>query len=429
MALPVRQIRWYDSPPMAKKQNAPKSAVAYFDEQLDTLRERVPAALGQFDEKAVHESRVATRRLKAGLDLLCDLGDAKGMRQLNRAGRRLRRRLGPLRDLDVMIKYLAGAKVPQRLVPALAWLQSGMVEQRELARHDDLRKGKKIEKLLKPLGVWAELRLEIEATSGALAPLLADALHARLDQFAGRAMDLAALRGGGSTGAAGGVRAGAIVARGGANVARGGANVARGGSRGAGGDQPSVAPPSGSIDVHAVRIEGKALRYTLELAAAHGMRIPQSIFRAFKKMQDALGDWHDQVVLAERTMNQWVTAELSHHNPELALDVLDLARHFQQSSARHLRTFSTLWQRSGDTLIATLRERVPLTRSVIELSPAAPQTTGGGDDASLDPMGTSKSASSSTQDASQDDETADDADQSDDAADDLTPLPTGEQSK
>jgi CHAD domain-containing protein len=122
--------------------------------------------------------------------------------------------------------------------------------------------------------------------------------------------------------------------------------------------QPPVdAPP---VDVHELRIDGKAVRYAFELAAAHGLPVPKKVAKIFKSMQDALGDWHDEVVLAERILRIAVDTELPLHRPALAASVLDVARSFLQRSERSLSTFKAQWKRSGDSLRQTLAERVPL---------------------------------------------------------------------
>src|SRR5439155_26632862 len=49
-------------------------------------------------------------------------------------------------------------------------------------------------------------------------------------------------------------------------------------------------------DPHELRIAGKLLRYTFEmLRFTRGHKPPANVVRTFKRMQDALGDWHDQV--------------------------------------------------------------------------------------------------------------------------------------
>ena len=75
----------------------------YMDELVESMRKDTPAALKQFDEDAIHDTRVATRRLKAALELLEPVLSDAHRKPVAKAGKRLRRRLGPMRDLDVML--------------------------------------------------------------------------------------------------------------------------------------------------------------------------------------------------------------------------------------------------------------------------------------------------------------------------------------
>ena len=44
--------------------------IKYLDQLTDTLRTLIPAALKDHEVDAIHDARVATRRLKAALDLM-----------------------------------------------------------------------------------------------------------------------------------------------------------------------------------------------------------------------------------------------------------------------------------------------------------------------------------------------------------------------
>ena len=78
----------------------------YLDAQVEELRDQLPSAVEALEPSAVHRSRVATRRLKAGLALLKPLLAGKRRKQFGKLGRDIRRALGPLRDLDVMRGHL-----------------------------------------------------------------------------------------------------------------------------------------------------------------------------------------------------------------------------------------------------------------------------------------------------------------------------------
>lgn len=295
-------------------------SLAYFDEQIEALLTHTPAALAAFDKTGIHQARVATRRLKAGLDLLVSLLEKGDLDELSKAGKRLRRRLGPLRDLDVMIDHLRKYPAPVKLKPAVEWIVGQFEQVRTKARQIDREEGKKPHKLLDAFDGWWPIRHRLEQHQGAIASLLAYALHERFDRFA----QVADWVSGVST-------------------------------------PPPDEPP---IDVHELRIDGKALRYTFEIAGAHGIKVPKSVFKSFKAMQESLGTWHDFVVLADETVKRWATVELALHDPDAASLVLDLAKQFLKDSTKHLNQFKSKWRRSGPTIRNALHDRVPLTRDV-----------------------------------------------------------------
>jgi hypothetical protein len=109
-------------------------------------------------------------------------------------------------------------------------------------------------------------------------------------------------------------------------------------------------------DVHALRIAGKLLRYTLELSAPTGYRLSDSVLRSFKKMQDALGTWHDYVVLGEAALRAALKSQLSIHREHLYHQVLDLARMLCSAGERQLDSFGTLWRDRGALVAASISE-------------------------------------------------------------------------
>ena len=60
------------------------------------------------------------------------------------------------------------------------------------------------------------------------------------------------------------------------------------------------------------------------MAAVEGHELPKSVLRLFKKMQDALGLWHDYVVLAETAMEISVEEILAAIDPVMQQRVLDV---------------------------------------------------------------------------------------------------------
>src|SRR5262249_28345727 len=146
---------------------------------------------------------------------------------------------GPLRDLDVMLGHVEHVATG-RMKPAGEWLTAQMK-----SRQDEMRKRTTRNiappRVLARLGTWWGVREELAESHRAVDTLLSESLHLQLDAFVERADAI-------------------------------------------------------SGDPHELRIAGKSLRYTLEMAVEEGHRLPAAVTRAFKQMQDALGLWHDYVV-------------------------------------------------------------------------------------------------------------------------------------
>lgn len=67
----------------------------------------MPAVIAGEDPKAVHKVRVASRRLRAAMDVAADCFPAKWYRPLRKTAKRITRNLGEVRDRDVMLDALA----------------------------------------------------------------------------------------------------------------------------------------------------------------------------------------------------------------------------------------------------------------------------------------------------------------------------------
>jgi CHAD domain-containing protein len=208
-----------------------------------------------------------------------------------------------------MLQHLAEMKAPPRSAAAVEWFGHKLQDRRAEQRLDAARKLTP-RKAMSRLGAWEDLEHEIAAAEPASGPLLARVAPQQVRDFAARADRLAA--GPHSTDAA----------------------------------QPATAPE----DVHALRVAGKLLRYTLELAEPLGHDVPKSVVKDFKALQEALGLWHDYVVLAEQALSLALEAVLAAHRPDLFGQVLEFARACWQRSDRHLEQFRTLWRRRGADL-------------------------------------------------------------------------------
>lgn len=279
------------------------------DERVAELHELARRAFRSGDVKAVHHARVTTRRLKAALDLLAPLLPRDGTEKFAKALRRLRRALGPLRDLDVMLGHLKELDAPPELAPAVAWVARQMRQRRAKVRRDHA--GGASTERLQHLHAWNELKQPVAESYEHARRLLRRTAPNQLRSFSGRADRLA-------------------------RQAEG--KAASGNSNGR------------SENVHELRVAGKLLRYTLELAAVLGYEVPESVAHDFKKLQDALGLWHDYAVLSEESLRLAVTHELAMSDPEIFSAVLRLAPAMWEQSRRHLAEFVRLWTERGDAL-------------------------------------------------------------------------------
>ena len=312
--------------------------LAYLDRLVEQLQRLVPLALRDWDEQGIHQSRVATRRLKAGLDLFRPVLSDDARRPFGKATRRLRRRLGPLRDLDVMLGHLDELSTSPRQATAVAWLAGRLRGERQKARNASLEEAPP-SKVLAKLSSWQGVRAQILEAAEAIDSLLVESVHLQLDAFAEQADRLTHPSG-----------------------------------------QPG-ATAAMAQDIHQLRISGKALRYTLEMGREHGRPLEPRVMRTFKRMQQALGLWHDYVVLTEWAMRASLDGLLAHHDTKLQCDVLALARLTLSRAERRLKRFGVLWAKEGPQLVQAVRMSFPITQP-----PANGSGTGRGPSPPVEPL-------------------------------------------
>ncbi len=334
--------------------------LAYVDSLLEQLQAHVPKALKEWDEEAVHQARVATRRLKAALDLLKPVLSKRPRREFGRVLRRLRRRLGPLRDTDVMLGHLGFLEKVPRHSAAAQWLGQHLCRQRGTLREESA-KASPPARVLAKLGTWWPVREEVLEAREAVPSLLAESLHLQLEAFAEQSDRLVAdLARRSSPPPAPEAAAPAPAA---ATLAPEPAPAAT--------EVTPPPPPAAHQDPHELRIAGKLLRYTLEMAAVQGYEFPKSVTKTFKRMQEALGLWHDFVVLSDRALQLSLDEALGHRDSALQEQVLELARVFLRRSAQQLDGFARLWTEVGGELARLMRTAFPLTQPPAPEEPVA----------------------------------------------------------
>jgi CHAD domain-containing protein len=292
---------------MAESNDNPFPLLAYLDGLVEQLQKDTPKALREFDVDAIHDARVATRRLKAATGLLAPILHGDSSKKFEKALRKLRRRLGPLRDGDVMIEHLSKLRAGTHAA-AVQWLSDALSSHRDAARADAAKQGPG--KVLAKLAGWWELRDGIAESQEAVDSLLSQAVHLQLDAF--------------------------------------------------------IEDASQTGNPHELRIVGKGLRYTLEMAAEQGHKLPKSVLKTFKTIQQYLGDWHDNVVIVQAAMGNSLDTELTYKDMALQQQVLNLGRLFATRAQKEFAKFTSTWADSGEQLAAQIRDAFPLTQPVTE---------------------------------------------------------------
>ena len=286
----------------------------YVDRLMRRLRKQIPAALKDWDSKAIHDVRVSTRRLRAALDLLGPVVPPKRIAPLRKTAKRMRRRLGSLRDYDVMIDRLKSLSRRPRFAAATKWMSDRLIDARDGARRK-AKKKKTVADLLDRLDAWKPLREHLGPLQAVVDSLMLASLRSQWDAFAAKADSRA------------------------------------GGRMFVGQADEAIASP------HELRIAGKMLRYTFEMLEEADHALPPMVRRTFKRMQNALGDWHDCVVLAECAMRMSLDESLAARDPAMESKLLELVRFVLRRGDRALKRFDELWREND----APLREVVDAT--------------------------------------------------------------------
>jgi len=296
--------------PMAKSAPKPPPSLSqHLNAMVEDLRQLVVKAM-KWDELSIHHARVTTRRLKASVDLLKPVLSSQTSRPFVKALKRLRKILGPLRDTDVMLDRLDS--MPRRSIDAgIAWMVRSLHQQRTEMRRRSLRRYAE-EELLSRLGTWWGLEQQVKESDAAAKALFRRTAPAQLRAFATNADRLVQAR------------------------RKDGA--------------------SGEENVHALRVQGKLLRYTLELSHPIGYSVAAGILPKFKKLQDALGAWHDYVVLGQQALRLALEQDLARTNDRVYGQILDLARLCHRRSEHHLDRFATLWDRHGPAIFQQVQQ-------------------------------------------------------------------------
>ena len=93
------------------------------DDYRDDFRKAWNDARSHLDEKSIHDLRVATRRMSSALLLLETVLEEDGASKARRGTRRVIKKLGPLRDIQVQITLVTKWKSTDSVTRFLGWLK------------------------------------------------------------------------------------------------------------------------------------------------------------------------------------------------------------------------------------------------------------------------------------------------------------------
>ena len=227
------------------KRPARRDTSLLLQRQSRALKRHLPGAI-KGDDRAVHQARVASRRLRESVPVLSE--GLKGSKAKKARGkiRRLTGALGMVRELDVALQLLdelAADDIPR---PAIDELRAHVLGERQLRRDEMLRKLERIntDKLQRRLSSVVTV---LNSSEPAWRPVLAKRLLKRAKRL-GAAVD----------------EAGHLYV---------------------------------PDRLHEVRIAAKKLRYGLEFAAEGKVKTAAPLVRSLKRIQELLGRLQDLQVL------------------------------------------------------------------------------------------------------------------------------------
>jgi CHAD domain-containing protein len=282
--------------------------------QLNRLVTLEPKVLRDESPDAIHDLRVASRRLQEVLDLLYPSPRPQEIQKLRRKLRRARRALSEVRNCDVLLERVGGALARKRSSHREAWeaLQTYLNERRAEAAAKGLRKLSKIN-----LAAFY-LRLKGQIAAGGRASEQAVSAGASVEASSS-AQVIAFPDGEGTFHER---LAGALERDWQAFEAR-------------------VADSHGNQQaplIHQVRIAAKRLRYLIEVVHEFDVDGSAEALAWLRRLQQHLGNWHDLEILEQMTIEMV-------GRPKFLRDYLETAMRVEQLVLRNRSSKKRLVQR------------------------------------------------------------------------------------
>ena len=314
-------------------------AAKFLRKQAKRLAAQIDGSRRADDPECIHQARVASRRLRAGMRMFAECFDAKQLKRWRKQIRRVTDRLGDARDTDVQIEFLCGVlnELDEKACyPGIARLLVKLEQRRERLQKQVVEAADR----LVASGVLGQMRaVAKELLSGANA----------------RPTDL---------------QSPFALARTRRHVLE---NL-----EGLLCYQDSLADPADQGRHHAMRIAAKRLRYTVEISAPVYDEKLEGAIATIKRVQTLLGEIHDCDVWVEHLQafatrqRKLIVKRYGHPGPFARLEVgIDYLK--RQRLTRRQQVFGELvdyWQQLGrqrqwEMLAETVRSA--------GVRPAAPQ--------------------------------------------------------
>jgi CHAD domain-containing protein len=267
--------------------------------QLDQYISLEPKVLKGRDPEAIHDIRVASRRLQQVLDLLYPPPGPPKVRKIRRTIRRSRRALSVVRNCDVLLERAGRILARKRAARREVWtsFRDYVGERRE----ESFRKAsRRLSKLNLP-ALYLRLQEHLEPP----APPTGQEGSPRDEENLRRRMTEALQETWASLEAC-------VI-------------------------QAHETPEAPSL--HAVRIAAKKVRYLVEVAGVLEVSGSAEAVATLRRLQQHLGDWHDLEILDEMMLEMVAQPDFLTDRLELAMDVERLVLRNRKSKSRYVEQF------------------------------------------------------------------------------------------
>ncbi len=231
-------------------------ACKYLKAQLEKLQKELSGAKTAGDIESVHQSRVATRRMRAGLNFFNNCFPAKKTKKWLNQIRKMTKKLSAARDRDVQIKFVREFlsnldKSQKQYKPGINRLLLRLEQSREKVQP----KVVKSVDAFNSTGILADMHGEIEKIlfrfRDKIVPLQSHFVFQQSNECIKKQLNV-------------------LISH-----------------------QDCLSNPSDVDGIHQMRISAKKLRYTLEICDAAFEGELKEIIKKVKKIQTLLGDIHD----------------------------------------------------------------------------------------------------------------------------------------